>query len=497
MRNLIIKKALFGFVGLLLGVSMFVTPGAVSKVNAEGGNGGRVFLPVVSNQPQPRSGTGMGNGNSYYVSTGGKSSGNGSASRPWDLQTALKQPGAVKPGDNIWVHGGTYRGTFLSSLKGASGNPITVRAFPGERVILDSHDNSEQALQVGDSYYANFWGMEITNSALTRNKGDRPGGGDGVGIRSNNNSHDIKFINMIVHDVSAMGFAFWSENTNSEIYGSLIYYVGGMQLEHGIYTQNKNGWKRLTDNIIFNNASHGIHAYGSSKAYLNNFTISGNTSFCNGSIGYNSSTGKYNNPARNILIGGSVLAKNPVVTNNYTYFPSNVSSGAALNVGYNAGSSNAKVTNNYLVGGTLQFGGSNSGMTVSGNTVYVSDVTGIKESSYSSNKWLSSKPGGAAIFVRPNQYEPGRANITIYNWDHKSTVTVSAGSLNGVLNKGDRYQLHNVQDYFGDVITGTYNGSSISVPMTGRKVAQPVGLSFKPASTFPEFGAFVLIVPGK
>ena len=27
--------------------------------------------------------------------------------------------------------------------------------------------------------------------------------------------------------------------------------------------------------------------------------------------------------------------------------------------------------------------------------------------------------------MRPNQYEPGRANITVYNWDKAATVDVS------------------------------------------------------------------------
>jgi hypothetical protein len=74
-------------------------------------------------------------------------------------------------------------------------------------------------------------------------------------------------------------------------------------------------------------------------------------------------------------------------------------------------------------------------------------------------------------------------------------VAVSAANLAGVnLQSGDRYELHNAQNFYGDVITGTYDGGSINVPMTGHSVAQPVGLTFKPASSFPEFGAFILIV---
>jgi hypothetical protein len=147
-----------------------------------------------------------------------------------------------------------------------------------------------------------------------------------------------------------------------------------------------------------------------------------------------------------------------------------------------------------LIGGKVTFGGSNSNVTMTGNTIFASSLEGLSRTSYSNNTWLSSKPNTVNTFVRPNQYETGRANITIYNFAKQNDVVVSASQLSGVgLRSGGRYELRNVQNYYGDVITGTYDGNSIRIPMTGRTIAQPVGLSFKPASTFPEFGAFVLI----
>jgi len=70
---------------------------------------------------------------------------------------------------------------------------------------------------------------------------------------------------------------------------------------------------------------------------------------------------------------------------------------------------------------------------------------------------------------------------------------VDASILGSFLQPGQAYELRNVQDYFGDVVTGTYDGSAIQVPMTNHTVAQPLGLDFAPDSTFPEFGAFVVI----
>ena len=69
---------------------------------------------------------------------------------------------------------------------------------------------------------------------------------------------------------------------------------------------------------------------------------------------------------------------------------------------------------------------------------------------------------------------------------------------------GERYRLHNVQDYHGDVLTGVYDGTAITIPIAGREkfTEQPYGWR-KPwinypdpnnprTNTFPDFGVFVL-----
>ena len=49
-------------------------------------------------------------GAEFYVAPNGSSNGSGSFGSPWNLQTALNQPGAVHAGDTIWLRGGTYTG---------------------------------------------------------------------------------------------------------------------------------------------------------------------------------------------------------------------------------------------------------------------------------------------------------------------------------------------------------------------------------------------------
>lgn len=405
-------------------------------------------------------------------------------SSPWSLAYALKSPSGIRPGDTIWVRGGTYNGEFRVTLRGTSTAPITVRAYPNERAII--RNKNSYVLDIYQSTYLNLWGLEISGSQTSRSSEKNP---STYGIRVNQGvkSSHVKFINMIVHDMQAMGFGYWQALTNSEIYGTLIYYNGTNKYDHGAYVHNVSGTKVLQNNIIFDNASHGIHAYAENASKgLTNIQLIGNTVFNNGSL-----AGTFK---RNILMGGLTKTKNAVIANNYTYYPS--SSGEALNLGYQAGSSNTRVTNNYFAGGKFIVSGGASGLTMSGNKVFApGGYSGFSTSSYKSNTWTKSRPSGAAVFVRANKYEPKRANLTIYNWNKATSVTVTQANLAGYtqLKAGSRYELHNAQNFYGDVVTGVYNGTSIKVPMTGHSVATPVAES-KPATTFPTFGAFVIIV---
>lgn len=443
---------------------------------------GPTFTPT---QPEPT--TPSEAARSFFVAPDGDEENDGSRKNPWPLQYALSHPDTVQPGDTIWLIGGTYTGPFEANLEGETNRPITVRALPGERAILQSDD---LVLDIQDSEYVNFWGLEITSAPYKRDPNERKRSAYGVRIHQGRHSHHIKFINMLVHDMPAQGFGWWQANSDSEIYGSLIFFNGMTQFDHGIYVHNTEGEKRIVDNFIFDNASHGIHAYGEKEEpELNNLHIEGNTIFSNGSIGFSTKSGIWGVFKRNILVGGYFIAENPTIINNFTYYPG--TSGEAINLGYRAGSRHAVVENNYFAGGQVRLGGENEALQMIRNTILGFSLPDL---SLRGNELLLFKPGSEQVFIRPNRYEAGRANITVYNWGKKSTLTLTAEQLQDVqIQAGDEYELHNVQDYFGDVITGTYNGRSIEIPMNNHTVAQPIGLDFKPPSSFPEFGAFVLL----
>jgi hypothetical protein len=85
----------------------------------------------------------------YYVATTGHDAGAGSPADPWQtIRHVYDEIGsAVRPGDTVYFHGGTYRlyekagqsdEWFHFDKGGTPGNPITFRACAGETVVWDA-----------------------------------------------------------------------------------------------------------------------------------------------------------------------------------------------------------------------------------------------------------------------------------------------------------------------------------------------------------------------
>src|SRR5688500_9757689 len=215
----------------------------------------------------------------FYVSVTGKSSGDGSEGNPWDLQTALNQPAAVKAGSVICLQPGTYKGTFTSNLRGNSSAPIVVKNCSGGRVIIDGSRagvvNKNVTTLLINGAYTWFWGLEITNSDPERiitQSGSNPPERRGAGIVIF--APGIKLINLIVYD-NGEGIDAWTPAENLEVYGNIVFNNGWWAPDrehgHGIYTQNNTGTKKFIDNIVLNNFSYAWQVYGSNQSSLKNF----------------------------------------------------------------------------------------------------------------------------------------------------------------------------------------------------------------------------------
>jgi hypothetical protein len=425
-----------------------------------------------------------------YASPAGSASNDGSLARPLDLDTALSSQGPVRPGDTVWLRGGVYRrqagpayngvtALYVSTLNGTAAAPVIVRQYPGERATLDGNLAPSLPVLVVDGSYTWFWGFEITNSNPNRSS-TRGAGIDSYG-------HHNRFVNLSIHD-TGQGVGFWasSQADDSEVYGSIISHVGweGGDRGHGhsLYVQNVNGTKKITDNIMFEGFSFGIHAY-TENGGINNLAVTGNIVFNHGNI---SATG---GPKANILFAGGRVAQNPTVVGNFGYFPA-ASVGRSLDVSEcNSGA----LQNNYLAGGTPLRIGACTNTVVSGNTLY-GPVAASTQAAYPSNLY-STTPSGVFVGIRPNAYEAGRANIAIFNWARHSSVPVDVAAI---LPVGTPYQVRDAQNFFGPpVATGVYSGGPITIPMTGLTAAPVIGTAPVPAMhTGPEFGAFVLVALG-
>jgi hypothetical protein len=468
-------------------------------------------------------------GNQFYAAPTGKAIAAGTQADPWDLQTVLSQPAAVKPGDLVWVRGGTYHGQYSSKLNGTASQPIVVRAYPGERATIDGSGGAGVvSLNIFGSH-AWYWGLEVMNSS--KNRTSAAAGSDGLngwGIWVNGPS--TKVINCVIHDTD-QGISFWIPAVDAELAGNIIYNNGWQGPDrahgHGIYTQNLKGTKHISDNIIFNQFELGIQAYGSGASSVKGYLTDYNIVFNNGSISAGPSL------VDNILFGYGGALERIRVQNNYTYDTPAAASGYSR-VGWTFGGPNkdAVVTGNYWIGGyysvSLSYWDS---LTFTNNTtmsvtqqVGMDLGTGQTTSPYvwdhnkyfgfnqfalngkpvqwptwrssthvdANSQYSNSPPTGIWTFVHPNAYEPGRANVVIYNWDLTRSVTVHLGTL---LKSGAAYEIRDAENFFGPAVaTGVYNGSSITIPMTGLTVAAPIGqVPTAPKHTAPAFGAFIVI----
>ena len=433
----------------------------------------------------------------FFVAAAASGSGDGSLERPWTLQQALSQPASLKAGGLVWLRGGTYAATwktdpslgrisFSCGTHGTAEAPIVFRNYRDERVTIDGEAN-EVVLFAQDCSFTWFWGLELMSSAPVRT----PSRSYIYGT-----APDLKFINMFLHDM-ADGIDLWTTATNAELYGSLVYHNGWDETNgghgHGIYTQNKTGVKRIQDNIFFSQYGYNIKVW-STNQFVDNFVLEGNIVFNGGSLS------EYASRKFNFFVVGNnpaAPARNLVVRRNYTYAGNTTTTPACNAFGPNYGATDLVLEDNYLLG-QFRVGGPYVNCSIRRNHILGGTAlgfitgTGFDRADYPDNVYAQELPtSGAEVFVLPNVYEPGRANVAIYNWGGADTVDVAADTLG--LATGDRYQLIHAMDPFNDIITRSYDGGgTIPVPMTGHTFAQAIGSSKSPVSQFPRFGAFVV-----
>jgi hypothetical protein len=382
----------------------------------------------------------------WYAAPGGKPDGQGTKDAPWDPESALSGRQKVEPGDTLWLLAGTYKhpdrklgsAGFVVRLAGQKDRPIVVRALPGERVTIDGGLSVQEPatwlwirdleILVSENFTMSRAVDDPGSSPASYN---RPWGGLNVHA-----GEGCKYINLVIHD-NAQGISWWKGSTQSEVYGCIIYDNGWKAPDrghgHAIYTQNQDGTKTVSDCIMTGGYGYTLHAYGSSQAYVDNYLVEGN-------ICYDAGT---------FLIGGGRPSHNIRAVGNYLF---NVN----MQIGYAAPyNEDCTLRDNLIVGGGLQINKYKS-VVNEGNLVLGKNDPRPKDPNL-------------RIILRPNRYDPNRANLAVFNWATKPTVGVV---LEPFLKAGDAYRLMNPREFFGKpVVSGTFDGKPIRVPVEGEFAA--------------------------
>jgi hypothetical protein len=385
-------------------------------------------------------------------------SGTGIIGDPWDLTTALNAAEietTFKINRTLYLRAGTYSGNFTNYLDGAENRPIIIRPYQNEHVIIDG------TLAVQGNYVI-FRDLEIFYSGWTSRENTNENSPDDIATLGDSNfrAPNSKFINCVIHNMTGpyMGL----EAVGGEFYGCVLYHNGWLAPlrghGHGLYVQNSTGQMEVRDCILFDNFGWGLHAYAGQGTRIYNILMEGNTSFKAGSL---SGTGR-----PNFLLGAeSAVSEGCTIKNNMSY-------GGSVGLSfYRAGANLLELSGNYMPDGKSQDWGG-----------YTADVE-------SNNYWGTAI--GNQTFLRGNEYDANRANLTIYNEAQSNTINVNVSSLFGA---SGTVKAYNVQDYFTDIQTLTITAGVITVNMqaANRTVATPV-LWTAPAKTFPQFGAFILV----
>jgi hypothetical protein len=468
--------------------------------------------------------TSMCGGAQWFVAPNATTGGNGSKPQPWQLQVALTN-GSVIAGDTLWLRDGTYFPTMTNetrfpgeplwfvSITGTSNNLITLRSYSNEWAKIDRPwafgEFSGINLRFRDlEFYDSLKGNHPTNYSY----GGYYTNGPWTQFNSKNSSGTgNEWINCVVHDVdNCWGY-------EKSIRGCIIWHVGLNGYEHVNYPVgsefigNISAW-HMAEVINFTIASGSV--ISSNIMFGAGRTLGGTW---NGDVAATSQYSVLFNYSYNLYPSSvseqsftfiSALGTSNVIANNVSVSQTPVVIG-------DTNYASLIFTNNILVANSASavmtfLNNTNSYKTVDynsyfsrSNTLAYCDYT----ASYTFSQWkattgFDTHSTGAnasvpsdSVYVIPNQDQPKRAHIAVYNWSHSDNVIVN---LSGVLNGGDTYQLYSAQDYGrGAIQTDSFGGTTISVPMTNLTTAPVLyGTSWgltNPSAISPEFGAFVVI----
>jgi hypothetical protein len=367
----------------------------------------------------------------YFVATNGSPAHPGTQAQPWDLASVLKGAHPVEPGSVIWLADGRYvypvrqggGNGFPVSLSGAPGKPLHLRPRPGAHAIIDGGFELradhlwlwELDFQIGDNW----------RPAKPVPQGEKTPFPVPTGVLNLASGTDLRVINCLSHN-NAMGFGFWKTAVSGEVHGCVIYDNGfpGADRPHGpaIYTQNESGTPRLiTDTIIGGNFSLPLQLYGSKiDRMVNDYTVEGN-----------------------ILIA-----------------PRKEATGRTYALLGGPNSRNIVFRHNLIFGYTVNIG-DKTGQICESNIIIRGSCPGPAER----NTLIPAPDENTRpiAMLRPNLYDPRRANLAVAAWPPAATVTADLGAF---LRTGEAYCVLAPFDFHGKPLAeGVFDGKPVVLPV--------------------------------
>jgi hypothetical protein len=491
---------------LLLTLVVFSLAGSTARAPARAVEAPRESTVPPPEPPRPPA--------SFYASPSGARTNDGTQARPLDLATALSRTSPLRGGDTLWLREGLYRGAFVSEIAGRADAPIYVKAYPGERVVLDGAGFSAATLLVtGNDVW--FWNLEIAGESGAAHSTEKNSSrGIGVRVLASRTRH----IGLVVHG-ALTGFSIARDAEDTELHGCIIFDNGvqdaGAGYGHGVYAEPSAGTTRLIDVITFANQGRGINIFaeGSPRGSV---IVDGVASFDNGRPPGGDSGYKLENF---FATGAAALT-----LKDSHFYHSLATTG--LNVGLGSPDARAgrlTMTGTTIVGGSMSVrvagwreahvagnlfyaqGSPNPGADQTlvsvrspGNAarlyawrantyvdrtarrypfVFNQVVNAFGGGNLSFPEWqqatgfdadstYSQEPlAGTKVYVRESQQERGRFHAVVYNWSGEPVVELPLASTE--IAPGDRIEVRDVTRLSGPpLLEAPYDGRAVVVPMT-------------------------------
>lgn len=442
----------------------------------------------------------------FYVSPNGNGNGS-SADKPSNLGAIIT---ATQPGDMVWLLGGDYTGHFKINNDGQPNAPIVYRAMPDEHVKLTG------SITVGGNYNW-IWGFEITDPDNMEDEHILAASAKGV-VLINNILHPENF---------GQAISAW-QYPDQIIYGNIVYHGHHNIYTQNDGTVSKKWFVNniSLDARTRRDGSYGIyefHLYGEG-AELSGYRMMGNifasTQSPNSHTGGTVLIGGQNkSPNTDLLLESNYFYrvnfnmgyKRPV----QAWIRNNVAVNSPLNYMFLWGVGEKRyaeqppneVTGNLLISTnarenlinvrTSAYSASDNNRedgipkiktkdnwnknmyapelraSLFANNKETSGIKGLKQwqeatreagNLFDTDGQEVAVPTNPIAVVQPNEYEPGRAHIIIYNFGNATSVQLD---LSKAVKKGSTYQIHPIKDAWGKAVTtGKYQGGEVTVPVS-------------------------------